>query len=203
MIVKRLESKGFKQVFQAINEVLTLMKRYNVTVELVKSDGEDSIPAALQAAAGPPHLLLQHDGHIDERIRRLKEIVRSITVSLRYRLGPTLTQRCVYYGAYTLNLIPFRDQKGVSPRELFTGTKPNFPTHLPIAFGAFAQVKEKTKNDMTPMTVTAIALLPTGDGGVKFASLLTGRVLHRSQFLEIRDIPYEWIVIVNKLQESE
>jgi len=204
MVVKSLSSRGTKQVQSAIAEVLTLMKRHNICVEVVKSDGEDSIPLALDNVAGPPHLLLspgKHDGYVDERIRRLKEIVRAISVSLRYRLGFTLTQWCVIYSAYVLNLIPFREAQGASPRETFTGIKPNFPTHLPISVGVFAQVKEKTKNDLTPRTVTALSLLPTGDDGVKFASLLSGRVLYRNLFVEVQNIPYEWLVIVNRLQE--
>jgi len=34
-----------------------------------------------------------------------------------------------------------------------------------------------------------------------FASLLTERILHRNQFVEIKDILYEWLVMVNHLQE--
>ena len=104
------------------------------------------------------------------------------------------------YATYALNLIPPRGNT-VSPRELITGIKPSFKTHLPVAFGSFVQTKEKTKNDMTPRTVTAIALLPLGNGSVKFASLLSGNILIRDQFTIVEDIPYEWLLLVKSLQE--
>jgi hypothetical protein len=104
------------------------------------------------------------------------------------------------YATYALNLIPPRGN-AVSPRELITGIKPSFKTHLPVAFGSFAQTKEKTKNDMSPRTVTAIALLPLGNRSVKFASLLSGNILVLDQFTIVEDIPYEWLLLVKSLQE--
>jgi len=40
-------------------------------------------------------------------------------------------------------------------------------------------LERDTNNTLKPRTVTAIALLPTGNGPVKFASLYTGKTLTR------------------------
>ena len=79
----------------------------------------------------------------------------------------------------------------MSPREIMTGIKPDFKRSLPIGFGEFAQVLERDPNNsLKPRTVTAIALLPTGRGPVKFTSLSTGKTIVRRdiQDHEIRSI---------------
>jgi hypothetical protein len=91
----------------------------------------------------------------------------------------------------------------VCPREVLTLVKPDFKVVLPVAFADFCQVREKkTTNSVTEFrTISAVALLPTGNGSVLFASLTTGRVITRDQFTIIKDIPQEYLMIIQSLQE--
>ena len=95
-----------------------------------------------------------------------------------------------------------RTGDGVSPREILTGVKPNFKKCLPVAFGDFCQVLERNPdNTMASRTVSALALLPTGNGPVKFASLATGKTITRERFTIVHNVPYEMLAIVKTMQE--
>ena len=153
----------------------------------------------------PPHIPRgagNHDRRVEERFRRIKENVRAIQAGLPFKLGPQLLTWATYYATYVSNLMPKRLGDGVSPRGLLTGLKPNFKKWLPLAFGDFCQVLERDPNNtLKPRTVTAIALLPTGNGPVKFASLSTGKTITRETFKVIHNVPYEFIVILKSMQE--
>jgi len=56
-------------------------------------------------------------------------------------------------------------------------------------------------NSMNARTVTALALLPTGNGPVKFASLATGKTITRERFSIVYNVPYELLAIVKSMQE--
>jgi len=153
----------------------------------------------------PPHIPRgagNHDGRVEERVRRIKENVRAIQCGLPFHLGPQLLTWATYYATYVSNLMPKRLGDGISPRKLLTGVKPSFKKCLPVAFGDFCQVLERDPNNtLNPRTVTAIALLPTGNGPVKFASLSTGKTITRETFKVIPNIPHEFILILKSMQE--
>ena len=128
--------------------------------------------------------------------------MRAIQAGLPYRLGQALLTWCIYYSTYVLNLMPHRSEN-ISPREIMTGLKPEFKRSLPIGFGEFAQVLERDPNNsLKPRTVTAIALLPTGKGPVKFASLSTGKTIVRETFKAMKHVPFEILSIVKAMQEK-
>jgi len=135
-------------------------------------------------------------------VRRIKENVRSIQCGLPFHLGPQLLTWATYYATYVSILTPKRLGDGISPRNLLTGVKPNFKKCLPLTFGDFWQELERDPNNtLKPRTVTAIALLPTGNGPVKFASLSTGKTIPRENFKVIPNVPYEFIAILKSMQE--
>jgi hypothetical protein len=100
-------------------------------------------------------------------------------------------------------MLPFRSGDGTSPRETLTGVKPEYKKCLPVSFGRFCQIKEKTTNTLARRTMTGIALLPTGHGPVKFVSLLTGRIVTRLQFKPMDHIPSEYLLILKSMQERK
>ena len=165
---------------------------------------ESGIREGLESIVGPPHVPTgagSHDGSVDERIRRIKDNMRALQAGLPYELGDALTIWCTYYACYVLNLLPARSGDGLSPREVFTGLKPDYKRVVPVAFGTFCQVKEKKTNTLATRSVTAIALLQTGHGPFKFTSLYTGRVITRLQFRPMQSSPHEHILILNSMQE--
>ena len=72
----------------------------------------------------------------------------------------------------------------ISPRSLFTGVKVDFKKHCKVPFGDYVQTHEDNviKNDNKTRTVGAICLGPAMNmqGGYKFMSLATGRLLSRA-----------------------
>jgi hypothetical protein len=203
-IVRTLVGKGLSEITRALADALKIMKCHGWKVNLILSDGETNIGnAASIIETAPPHYARgsgNHDGRVEERVRRIKDNVRALQASLPYKLGDSLVVWAVYYATYVLNLMPARGHN-ICPRELLTGTKPIFKTVLPVGFGYFCFVKERiTKSDLSPRTVTAISLLPTGRGSVKFASLTTGKVITREQFKTVGHIPEEYVKIVDAMQ---
>jgi hypothetical protein len=53
-VIYSLESRGFVQVQKAVADVLSVMKRHNIELTLVKSDGEWSIPKAFKSMKSSP-----------------------------------------------------------------------------------------------------------------------------------------------------
>ena len=62
-----------------------------------------------------------------------------------------------------------------------TGQKLDFKRHYRFQFGEYVQTHKEHDNSMSPRTVGALALRPTGNaqGSFYFMSLSTGRVLNR------------------------
>jgi hypothetical protein len=67
----------------------------------------------------------------------------------------------------------------MSPREIMTGQKLDYALHCRFEFGEYVQTHEEHDRSMTPRTIGALALRPTGNaqGTWYFMSLSTGRVL--------------------------
>jgi hypothetical protein len=78
-------------------------------------------------------------------------------------------------------------KKGVSPflspLTILEGVVLDYNLHFQVIFGEYAHTYEVTTNDMKRRTVGAIALGPTGNlqGGIRFYSLITGRILQRDK----------------------
>jgi hypothetical protein len=156
---------------------------------------------------GPPFQALAsgvHDVIVESRIRRIKEGVSSILSGLPFKVSKVILIWAALYVLYVTNLMP--KSKGsnrpvVSPRQDFTGVRPNFNRDLPFAFGQFVQAAQGVMdNSMKSRTLSAITLLPTGNtnGSIKITNLSTGRVCTRSKRqLTPLPIPTEWINILN------
>ena len=107
------------------------------------------------------------------------------------------------FSNYVLNLIPPIRGDGRSPREILTGTKPDFKQSLPFGFADLCQVQnKKAKNNVNDFrTSSALALLPHNKGACYFASLSTGKIIIRDQFKIMDTFPPEFLIILKGLQE--
>ena len=180
-------------------------KRFEISS--VTMDGECAALKVAESMNGPPFQALAsgvHDVIVESRIRRIKEGVRSILNGLPFKVSKVILIWATLYVVYVTNLMP--KSKGsnrsiVSPREDFTGIRPNFSRDLPFAFGQFVQAAQGVMdNSMKPRTFSAITLLPTGNtnGSIKVMNLSTGRVCTRSKRqLTPLPMPTEWINILN------
>ena len=95
----------------------------------------------------------------------------------------------------------------MSPRTLMTGVKLDFKKHYRVAVGAYVQTHEFTqpRNDVEKSRTTgAIALEHTGNvqGGYKFLSLNTGRIIVRDRWTPL-PVTDEVIRRVHELADKE
>ena len=101
----------------------------------------------------------------DNRIRHLKEIMRSVFNSLPWRQPEILDEAL---GMYAVSRINLRNNSttGVCPRVAFTGRKPNFKSELSVAYGDYVEgynAASKSNAVQDARTNSLIALYPTGN----------------------------------------
>jgi hypothetical protein len=96
----------------------------------------------------------------------------------------------VFLNIFWLNAFPHKlgISQSLSPRTIVTSLVINYTKHCKIEYGQYVQTHEKHDNTMTPRTIGAIALCPTGnqEGGYYFYSLMSGKQLHRTHWTELR-----------------
>jgi hypothetical protein len=103
---------------------------------------------------------------------------------------PRMLIEMVFLNVFWLNAFPHK--LGVSQtlsrlRTIVTGQTVDYNKHCRIEYGQYVQTHEKHNNWMTPRTIGALALCPTGNlqGGYYFYSLMSGQRLHRTHWTEL------------------
>jgi hypothetical protein len=128
----------------------------------------------------------EHAPMIERFIRVIKERCRCYYAMLPFDNIPRiviihLLKTVMFY------INAFVWKKGVSPflspMTILEGVVLDYNHHFQVIFGEYAHTYELTTNTMKRRTVGAIALGPTGNlqGGVRFFSLTTGRILQRDK----------------------
>jgi hypothetical protein len=88
------------------------------------------------------------------------------------------------HAIYWLNAFPHPNgvSNTLSPRTIITGQTIDFNQHCKYEFGQYVQTHEQHDNSMTPRTIGALAMRPTGNarGNSYFFSLSTGRIINRA-----------------------
>ena len=126
----------------------------------------------------------EHVGDVERFIRTIKERMRAIYNTLPFQKVPArLIVEMGKASVFWLNSVPQKSglASELSPRTIVTGQKLDFKRHCRFQFGQYVQTHEEHNNSMSPRTVGALALRPTGNaqGSFYFMSLSTGRVLNR------------------------
>ena len=125
----------------------------------------------------------EHVGDIERFIRMIKERMQAIYNTLPFQKVPArLTIEMAKASVFWLNSLPQKNglYNELSPRTIVTGQKLDFKRHCRFQFGEYVQTHEEHDNSMSPRTVGALALRPTGNaqGSFYFMSLSTGQVLN-------------------------
>ncbi len=106
-----------------------------------------------------------HLDKIDGKIRRLKELYRSVHAGLPWRLPRSAVKDLVYYCTSRMNLRRSSSNVStISPRVAFTGRKPNYKKELGLAFGDYVECydpKVKSNDAEDDRAEPCIALYPT------------------------------------------
>ena len=88
----------------------------------------------------------------------------------------------------------------MSPREIITGMILDYNCHCKHQYGDYVQTREQHNSNMSPRTIGAIYMCPTGNeqGGNYFMSLNTGRLLNRNNTTPL-PMPIEFIDHVHRI----
>ncbi len=120
---------------------------------------------------------------VDAKIRRVKELYRSVKAGLAWSLPVSRVKDLVAYAVSRINLRRTSALHGtLSPRVLFTGCKPSYKKELSLAFGDYVEVHAGTTNTSKERSVPCIALYPCANasGTWNFWSLTSKQYLRRS-----------------------
>ena len=147
----------------------------------------------------------EHVPEVERLIRTIKERCRCFFsiipfAKIPHRMAIELVYTCVFY----INAFPWISgpEKTLSPFTIVQGRHLHYHKHFQVRYGQYAQIFEGSDNTMKPRCVGAIALGPTGNaqGGVRFFSLSSGRVVDRRQNdYDLLPLPADAIVRVEKM----
>lgn len=137
----------------------------------------------------------------------IKERVRATYNTLPFKkIPPRLVIKMAKQSVFWLNAFP--KQNGVSdtisPHTIITGQKLDYNCQCKFQFGEYVQTHEEHDNSMSPKTIGALALRPTGNaqGGYYFLSLSTGRVVNRTHATPL-PMPNEVIDMVHRMVRQQ
>jgi len=207
-------SKSEAAVWSALTKQFAQYKSRGFQVKTLLSDGEGAIVKLRTAIenqgivvnpAGPQ----QHVPEIENRVRQVKERLRTHLSNIPFELAATLMVWLVSFCIRSINLQPSSLRTDPSsPFELFFGRKVDYKRDLRVAFGDYVQCHTPptgySSNSMKPRTAGAIALLPTANlqGSVKFLSLSTKAIITRDKWTPL-PMPPEVITELNVFAASQ
>ena len=126
-----------------------------------------------------------HLAKVDAKIRRIKELYRSVKNTLPWKLPQVMIKDLVAYAVARNNIKRTTAiNQNVCPKVLFTGIKVNFKKELELAFGDYCEVYDGTDNTSASQSVPCIALYPLGNstGSWCFMNLKTKTRIRRSHW---------------------
>jgi hypothetical protein len=111
--------------------------------------------------------------------------MRAIYNTLPFNIMPArIIIEMAKHAIYWLNAFPHPNgvSDTLSPRTIITGQTVDFNRHCKYEFGQYVQAHEQHDNSMTPGTIGALAMRPTGNaqGNLYFFSLSTGHIINRA-----------------------
>jgi hypothetical protein len=109
-----------------------------------------------------------HSDKIDQKIRRVKELVRSVISGLPWNLPKVLIDDVIFFAVNRLNMRCAQSSShGVAaPRVKFTGRKPSFKKEFSISFGDYLECYKpgvKSNDALKERSDPCLALYPTGN----------------------------------------
>ena len=191
-----IDNRSAKTLFKCLQNIQKVYKMRDFNIKCAMMDPEfQTLDTELRGIG----ILLnttsakEHVPEIERQIRVIKERVRCAWQKLPYEYKPNVMVRCLVQMVVTwLNNFPPKGgvSKTLSPRMIITGTKLNMVHHCRLEFGSYAQVHEepdKTNRVQDSRSTGAICLGPADNqqGGVKFMSLNTGKLITRRSFTPI------------------
>jgi hypothetical protein len=122
---------------------------------------------------------------VDAKIRRIKELYRSVKASLPWKLPKALVKDLVAYAVAWINIQRTSAiNQNVCPKVLFTGLKINYKKELELGFGDYCEVCNGMDNISKSHMILCIALCPSNNamGLWEFLSLTANKRIRHMQW---------------------
>ena len=191
MMCTAMPSTTTSEIGLALQGQINVLKShgYNVgTVHMDPQRGVTSLKGQILGAVIDESGAGDHTPILDAKIRRLKEMIRSVLAALPWKCPRQMGPDVVSYSTTRHNIRPSTcNGSGVAPRVALTGMKPRYKKELSIAFGDYCECRDPTakSNDASAKRTTpCIALYPVGNskGSWVFLNIDTKRRVRRSQW---------------------
>jgi hypothetical protein len=167
--------------------MVCVYKQHGFSISLGLTDSEFDMPGIRKSLANEGVALDstgrdEHVGDVEGYVHTVKEGIRATYNTLPFTHMPTcLLIEMAKQAVFWLHSFPRADgvSDHMSPREIMTEQKLDYAWHCRFEFGEYVQTHEEHDSSMTPCTIGALALCPTGNaqGTWYFMSLSTGWVL--------------------------
>jgi hypothetical protein len=149
----------------------------------------------------------EHVGDIERYVQTVKERMRATYNTLPFtHMPPHLAIEMAKQAIFWLHSFPRVDgvSDHMSPREIMTGQRLDYARHCRFEYSEYVQTHEQHDSSMTPCTISALALWPTGNaqGTWYFMSLSTGWVLKRNHATQL-PMPHEVIDTVHRMAQQQ
>jgi hypothetical protein len=205
-----IKSRNTLEVKRAIDKQIATVQEEGFKVIEVTADGEGAIGAMADdlKKAGcvvSIHGKTTHSADIDNKIRQVKNGVRSILV-LPYLILAALIPFAVYFAVSKINMLPSRvNAHNYSPSEVFKGRSISFKRDLGglngdiMPFGSRTEIYQKTDNTVADRTSPALFLGSKGNayGSAWFYKLDTKAIVSSDQW---KHLPMD-IGTINRVNE--
>lgn len=198
-LVNRLDNRSTDSIIQVLGLQLSMLKNRGYIISRITTDSEPSFKI-LQDKFSDLHLNIGGAGdrvaNADIRIRRIKEICRSVVAGLRWKVPTCIIDYLVRFAVGRYNLQQSDKDKNCA-RVQFNGWKPNFNKELGLCFGDYAEVYNPScisNNALQSRSEPCIALCPSGNthGSWFFLNLNTNKVVMRTNWK--RMFTNDWII---------
>jgi hypothetical protein len=191
-ITTRVKSLSSSDVREALKNQFKLLQTRGFKITAVHTDGGFSSLTDYLASKGATHEIVAAGSHVavvENKIRNLKNRIRSIIFSLKYLVPNSIIPYLVSFATRAINMsISKNSINSTTPLENFMGRKTNYNIDLRVYFGQYVQVHHpNVNNSMEARTSGAIALMSTNNsrGTVVFYDLNTLKTVHRDHWTEV------------------
>ena len=187
-----IDSEGKTQLGLALQGHLSILRERGFIPTVVYADPQSAFRSLTGSFPGVVIDITGAGDHVpkvDAKIRRIKELCRSVKESLPWKIPKNMQKDLVAYAVGRINIRRTTAiNLNICPKVLFTGMKINFKKELELAFGDYAEVYDGTDNTSTSRSIPCIALYPSNNmnGSWEFMNLRTKQRVRRSHWVKMK-----------------
>jgi hypothetical protein len=142
-IVAKVDRETTEQLGQALQAHISILRSRGFFPARVHMDPQPALAALVGQFPGVEIDISGAGDHLDKidaKIRRVKELIRSVHASLPWKLLDAQVKDLVTYAVNRINMRrTSASTTNVAPRVAFTGRKPNYKKEFAIGFGDYCE----------------------------------------------------------------